>query len=276
MKRWIVTIAASLILHAGLLCLLPWAPKKSDSVGTISVKLVRTRAKNESAVGQDSGSAMAETPPERPKAEKAAPLKPTTSKEAEKPSTKEDSKIKTPEKPQKTVEKTKPVVQKTPVAKPRRKKTEKPKVEEKKDGPEKKVSPPSKKEGAKTEKNEVRAPLGKGLKEGTSTKEGPHKGGGEAKKPTASSRGEILSEHDVTVEHREIPEYPLISRKRKEQGTVTVLLSVKKGRVIETRIEKSSGSPRLDKAALKALRGWRFSSDLSAEVRIPVLFKLTK
>lgn len=80
----------------------------------------------------------------------------------------------------------------------------------------------------------------------------------------------------MTVKHREIPEYPLISRKRKEQGTVTVLLSVKKGRVIDTRIEKSSGAPRLDKAALKALRDWRFSSDLSAKVRIPVLFKLTK
>lgn len=112
MKRWIVTIAASLILHAGLLFLIPWAPKESDSIGTISVKLVRTRSKTESAVGEDGGSAMAEIPTERPKAEKAAPLKPTTSKEVDPPHTKEDSKIKTPEKPQKTVEKTKPVVKK--------------------------------------------------------------------------------------------------------------------------------------------------------------------
>ncbi|MCF4151958.1 energy transducer TonB [Dethiosulfovibrio sp. F2B] len=277
MKRWIVTIAASLILHAGLLFLLPWTPKESDSIGTISVKLVRARSETESSMGQDGGRAMAETPTEIPKAEEAAPLKPSTSKKMEeKPSTKKDLKTEAPEKPQKTVEKTKPVVQKTPAAKPRRETTEKPKVAEKKDGPEKKVSLPPQKEGGETTKAAGQAPPGKGQKEGTSQKEGPHEGDGEAKKPAASSRGEILSEHDVTVKHREIPEYPLISRKRKEQGTVTVLLSVKKGRVIETRIEKSSGSPRLDKAALKALKGWRFSSDLSAKVRIPVLFKLTK
>lgn len=99
--------------------------------------------------------------------------------------------------------------------------------------------------------------------------------GAEGGKKSAQPKG-IMSEKDVTVLHREQPVYPLISRKRKEQGTVTVLLEVTSGKVSDAKVESSSGSPRLDESAVKALRAWRFSQDLTGTVRIPVVFTLTK
>lgn len=99
--------------------------------------------------------------------------------------------------------------------------------------------------------------------------------GTEGGKKSAQSKG-IMSERDVTVLHREQPVYPLISRKRKEQGTVTVLLEVSSGKVSDAKVESSSGSPRLDESAVKALRAWQFSQDLTGTVRIPVVFTLTK
>lgn len=56
------------------------------------------------------------------------------------------------------------------------------------------------------------------------------------------------------------PSYPLESRRLREQGTVTlaVLLSVE-GRVERLSVAKSSGYPRLDRAASGAVRHWRWS-----------------
>ncbi len=56
------------------------------------------------------------------------------------------------------------------------------------------------------------------------------------------------------------PKYPIESRKKKEQGTVllTVLLDLG-GSVSEISVARSSGHQRLDKAALDAVRRWRWS-----------------
>lgn len=56
------------------------------------------------------------------------------------------------------------------------------------------------------------------------------------------------------------PSYPVECRRRKEQGTVflTVVLATD-GTVAEVHIARSSGSERLDKAALQAVRKWRWS-----------------
>lgn len=56
------------------------------------------------------------------------------------------------------------------------------------------------------------------------------------------------------------PKYPFDSRKKKEQGTVllTVLLDAA-GAVSEISVSRSSGHDRLDKAALDAVRRWRWS-----------------
>lgn len=55
------------------------------------------------------------------------------------------------------------------------------------------------------------------------------------------------------------PEYPKASLMNEEQGTVTLSLLVKEdGSVSDSKVEKSSGSKGLDKAALKALSVCKF------------------
>lgn len=59
------------------------------------------------------------------------------------------------------------------------------------------------------------------------------------------------------------PKYPLESRRKREEGTVilSVLLALDGG-VADIGIAQSSGFPRLDKAALDAVRRWRWSPTL--------------
>lgn len=58
----------------------------------------------------------------------------------------------------------------------------------------------------------------------------------------------------------EPPRYPLDSRRRHEQGTVVLALLLDlDGKVADISISKSSGSDRLDRAALSAVRRWRWS-----------------
>ncbi|MGH6782499.1 MAG: energy transducer TonB, partial [Sphingomonadaceae bacterium] len=56
------------------------------------------------------------------------------------------------------------------------------------------------------------------------------------------------------------PSYPVESRRKKEQGIVilTLLLGLD-GAVSEIVVQKSSGFARLDEAALRAVRRWRWS-----------------
>lgn len=94
-------------------------------------------------------------------------------------------------------------------------------------------------------------------------------------KDTEGMKG-ILAEKDVTVLYRAEPEYPLLSRKRKEEGEVTVLLTVASGKTLRVEVEISSGHPRLDEAAKKALSRWEFSEEISGTIRIPVIFSLMR
>jgi len=56
------------------------------------------------------------------------------------------------------------------------------------------------------------------------------------------------------------PRYPVESRRRKEQGVVLLnLLLAEDGSVAEISVQKSSGFPRLDEAAMRAVRHWRWS-----------------
>lgn len=67
------------------------------------------------------------------------------------------------------------------------------------------------------------------------------------------------------------PKYPVESRRRKEQGTVflTVLVGTD-GSVAEINVSRSSGSARLDKAALEAVRRWRWSPVKQAGMAVMV------
>lgn len=62
----------------------------------------------------------------------------------------------------------------------------------------------------------------------------------------------------VSCSERSPPEYPLSSRRRNEQGRVVLRVELgEDGRVDGATVKSSSGSPRLDEAALNAVKKWR-------------------
>lgn len=67
------------------------------------------------------------------------------------------------------------------------------------------------------------------------------------------------------------PRYPIDARRRREQGDVvlSVLLGTD-GRVQDISVSRSSGSDRLDEAALAAVRRWRWSPMMVAGVPVMV------
>jgi periplasmic protein TonB len=78
-----------------------------------------------------------------------------------------------------------------------------------------------------------------------------------------------------------LPPYPAMARKRAMEGTVMLQVLVNKdGQVDDLEIETSSGFSLLDRAALTAVRKWRFEPGRQGEkkiqmwVRVPVTFKL--
>jgi len=77
-----------------------------------------------------------------------------------------------------------------------------------------------------------------------------------APSPAVESAGDLSS----TMITAAPPRYPHESRRRREQGTVVlmVLLSVE-GTVADVSVSQSSGFERLDQAALSAVRRWRWS-----------------
>ena len=77
------------------------------------------------------------------------------------------------------------------------------------------------------------------------------------------------------------PDYPPLSQRMGEEGTVRIRVFVlKNGRAQEASVQKSSGYPRLDAAALKAALSWRYvPGTLGGEARdmwviTPISFKL--
>lgn len=77
------------------------------------------------------------------------------------------------------------------------------------------------------------------------------------------------------------PAYPLAARRRGDQGTVLVRVLVSAdGLAASVSLEKGSGHPALDEAALAAVRSWRFvpaqqgGRPVEAMHVVPVVFKL--
>ena len=77
------------------------------------------------------------------------------------------------------------------------------------------------------------------------------------------------------------PAYPALSRRLREEGTVLLLVRVSAGGNAENvQIKQSSGFPRLDEAALGAVRQWRFvparrgTEPIAASVVVPITFRL--
>lgn len=115
------------------------------------------------------------------------------------------------------------------------------------------------------------APPAQAAPAGTSTQK-PEPWAGEPLLPAVPEG--VLDVQTLEVLRRVDPAYPPSSRKRGEEGTAVLLLSVAKGKVQEVTVEKSSGFPRLDEAAAAALRRWLFSPSLTGQVRVPVVFRL--
>ena len=70
------------------------------------------------------------------------------------------------------------------------------------------------------------------------------------------------------------PEYPVFSRKRREEGKVSIIITIEAGHVVRADIERGSGHSRLDEAALRAVRTWRFDYPGRIRARVPVSFRL--
>jgi periplasmic protein TonB len=113
--------------------------------------------------------------------------------------------------------------------------------------------------------------------------------------PTAASPGGAgvqppvlgVGRAEGAVAHAPVPitpptfDYPPESRRRGEQGTVSLLLRVDtEGRVVGVEVQASSGHPALDQAAQQAARRWRFrpavrdGRPMEGTVRVPVSFRL--
>lgn len=90
-----------------------------------------------------------------------------------------------------------------------------------------------------------------------------------------------MSDAELAVQRRVEPVYPPASRRAGEEGTVTVRVLVsERGRAEEVQIQQSSGHPRLDEAAITAIRKWTFaaamrgSQPVRAWTTVRVTFKL--
>jgi protein TonB len=76
------------------------------------------------------------------------------------------------------------------------------------------------------------------------------------------------------------PDYPAASLRRGESGTVLIRVMVGiDGRPDDVDVANSSGSRRLDRAAVRAVRRWRFhparsnGQPIEASVNVPIEFK---
>ena len=90
-----------------------------------------------------------------------------------------------------------------------------------------------------------------------------------------------LPRFGVSYLNNPAPDYPTMSRRAGEEGRVVIKVLVSaEGLADEVQIEKSSGSDRLDNAALSAVKKWRFipakknNQPLSAYVLVPMKFSL--
>jgi protein TonB len=75
---------------------------------------------------------------------------------------------------------------------------------------------------------------------------------------------------DPNYLHRPNPVYPALSKRLREEGTVVLRVNLDaQGIVLDITIEKSSSFQRLDQAALKAVKQWRFIPAKRGLVAVP-------
>ncbi|MDR3322035.1 MAG: TonB family protein [Synergistaceae bacterium] len=236
MRRVILSAAMSVAIHA--MMLLPFAPLGTSA----SVKpenraiLVSLRAVHKTSQSPENSAAAKQ--PEKPIPVKP-PIRPAPLKE--------------------------PPARQTPqIEKPVQKK------EEPARRPEIGETPVEPEGGAEAAVMSLAAPANNDTPSGTS----PSAGGGAYSDTGRASA--VVDVSSLTVTKKIQPVYPMISRKRSEQGTVTLLVTIATGAVESVRVEISSGHAPLDEAALKAAKGWKFqiAGTDAVVARIPFVFTL--
>ena len=98
----------------------------------------------------------------------------------------------------------------------------------------------------------------------------------------ASSAAPVIApSFDATYLRNPPPQYPLLARRKGEQGTVMLRVLVRRnGEPGSVSLEQTSGSERLDAAALDTVRRWRFvparqnGQPVDAPVLVPIVFRL--
>ena len=95
-----------------------------------------------------------------------------------------------------------------------------------------------------------------------------------SEKVIPSQLEKIVELNTIEVLRKILPNYSAFSRKRKEEGTVNIIARITDGRVVSTEVESSSGYPRLDESALRAVSQWMFKNRGTIRVRVPINFKL--
>lgn len=91
----------------------------------------------------------------------------------------------------------------------------------------------------------------------------------------------VAARFDADYLRNPAPVYPPMSRRRGEQGEVRLLVAVSADGVPErVEVRQSSGYARLDEAAVRAVKEWRFvparrgDRPVAASVVVPVAFRL--
>jgi len=92
--------------------------------------------------------------------------------------------------------------------------------------------------------------------------------------PTRRVRGEPVDVETLRILSRTAPEYPLFSRRRKEEGVVHLLLTIRSGRTVDVAVSTSSGFSRLDEAAVHAAKLWTFDAPGEIRARASIVFRL--
>lgn len=92
---------------------------------------------------------------------------------------------------------------------------------------------------------------------------------------TGGGAAEITDINALVITKKVTPQYPAFSRKRREEGTAVLLITIENGSVTDCKVESSSGFTRLDEAAKRAVSQWNFAQTENVKARVPISFRLS-
>ena len=101
----------------------------------------------------------------------------------------------------------------------------------------------------------------------------------ETRKPQqiATSRASGEEKHQKPpqrMSYQPLPTYPWVCRKRGQEGIVAIFIRTnEEGKIIETKVQKSSGHDLLDEAALKVIQSWVLAEG-SVQKTFSIAFRL--